>query len=36
MGYTWENELQFYLKRAKAGDLLLGSAAVHRKALLCG
>ncbi len=34
MGFTWENELQIYLKRAKAGDLLLGSAAVHRKALL--
>ena len=34
MGYTWENELQIHLKRAKAGDLLLGSAAVHRKALL--
>jgi alkylation response protein AidB-like acyl-CoA dehydrogenase len=34
MGYTWENELQFYLKRAKAGDLLLGSAAVHRRKLL--
>jgi hypothetical protein len=34
MGFTWENELQIYLKRAKAGDLLLGAAAVHRKALL--
>ncbi|WP_329281080.1 acyl-CoA dehydrogenase family protein [Streptomyces sp. NBC_01451] len=34
MGYTWENELQIHLKRAKAGDLLLGTAAVHRKALL--
>jgi Acyl-CoA dehydrogenase, C-terminal domain len=34
MGFTWENELQIYLKRAKAGDLLLGPAAVHRKALL--
>jgi len=34
MGYTWENELQIHLKRAKAGDLLLGSAAVHRRALL--
>jgi hypothetical protein len=34
MGFTWENELQIYLKRAKAGDLLLGTAAVHRKALL--
>ena len=34
MGFTWENELQVHLKRAKAGDLLLGTAAVHRKALL--
>jgi Acyl-CoA dehydrogenase, C-terminal domain len=34
MGFTWENELQLYLKRAKAGDLLLGSASVYRKALL--
>ncbi|TDC97945.1 acyl-CoA dehydrogenase family protein [Actinomadura sp. 7K507] len=34
MGYTWENELQYHLKRAKAGDLLLGSAAEHRRALL--
>lgn len=34
MGFTWENELQIHLKRAKAGDLLLGTAAAHRKALL--
>jgi hypothetical protein len=34
MGFTWENELQIHLKRAKASDLLLGPAAVHRKALL--
>jgi hypothetical protein len=34
MGYTWENELQIHLKRAKAGDLLLGTASEHRKALL--
>jgi alkylation response protein AidB-like acyl-CoA dehydrogenase len=34
MGLTWENELQIYLKRAKACDLLLGTASVHRKALL--
>ncbi len=34
MGLTWEHELQIYLKRAKAGDLLLGTASVHRKALL--
>ncbi|MFB4309736.1 acyl-CoA dehydrogenase family protein [Actinomadura sp. GTD37] len=34
MGFTWENELQVHLKRAKACDLLLGSASVHRRALL--
>ncbi len=34
MGLTWEDELQFFLKRAMAGDLLLGTASVHRKALL--
>jgi alkylation response protein AidB-like acyl-CoA dehydrogenase len=30
MGNTWENDLQFALKRAKAGELMLGSAAEHR------
>jgi alkylation response protein AidB-like acyl-CoA dehydrogenase len=30
MGFTWENDLQFALKRAKAGDVLLGGAAEHR------
>jgi alkylation response protein AidB-like acyl-CoA dehydrogenase len=34
MGYTWENELQIHLKRAQSGDLLLGTAAVHRRALV--
>lgn len=34
IGFTWENELQFYLKRAAAGDLLLGTASVHRQALI--
>jgi alkylation response protein AidB-like acyl-CoA dehydrogenase len=34
MGFTWENELHIYLKRALAADLLLGSATVHKKALL--
>lgn len=34
MGFTWENDLHIYLKRAVAANLLLGSAAVHRKALL--
>jgi alkylation response protein AidB-like acyl-CoA dehydrogenase len=33
MGFTWENDLQFALKRAKAGELLLGGAAVHRAAI---
>ncbi|SQD95416.1 MULTISPECIES: acyl-CoA dehydrogenase family protein [unclassified Parafrankia] len=30
MGFTWENDLQFALKRAVAGELLLGGAAEHR------
>ncbi|MGE2733022.1 acyl-CoA dehydrogenase family protein [Mycolicibacterium vaccae] len=30
MGFTWENDVQFALKRAKAGELMLGSAAEHR------
>ena len=30
MGFTWENDLQFALKRAKAGELMLGGAADHR------
>lgn len=30
MGYTWENDLQFALKRAKAGEMLLGGADEHR------
>ncbi|HEX9033407.1 MAG TPA: acyl-CoA dehydrogenase [Streptosporangiaceae bacterium] len=34
MGFTWENELQIHLKRAKACDLLLGPAAEHRTAVL--
>jgi alkylation response protein AidB-like acyl-CoA dehydrogenase len=34
MGFTWENELQVHLKRAKAGDLLLGDASVQRRALV--
>jgi len=34
MAFTWESELQIYLKRVVAGDLLLGTASVHRKALL--
>ena len=30
LGYTWENDLQIYVRRAKAGELLLGSTAEHR------
>jgi alkylation response protein AidB-like acyl-CoA dehydrogenase len=33
MGFTWESELHIYLKRAMAGNLLLGPASVHRKSL---
>jgi alkylation response protein AidB-like acyl-CoA dehydrogenase len=34
MGMTWENDLQFALKRAKAGELLLGGAAEHRASIV--
>ncbi len=30
MGFTWENDLQFAVKRARAGELMLGGAAEHR------
>lgn len=30
MGFTWENDIQFALKRASAGELMLGGAAEHR------
>jgi alkylation response protein AidB-like acyl-CoA dehydrogenase len=30
IGFTWENDLQMYLRRAKAGELLLGGSAHHR------
>jgi alkylation response protein AidB-like acyl-CoA dehydrogenase len=30
LGYTWENDLQLFVRRAKAGELLLGGAAEHR------
>jgi alkylation response protein AidB-like acyl-CoA dehydrogenase len=33
LGYTWENDLQIYLRRAKVGDILLGSARDHRLAV---
>ena len=34
MGFTWESELHIYLKRAMAGNLLLGPASQHRKSLV--
>ncbi len=30
IGFTWENDLHFWLKRAKATDFMFGSGAVHR------
>jgi alkylation response protein AidB-like acyl-CoA dehydrogenase len=30
MGYTWEHDMHLYVKRAKSGDALLGSASAHR------
>jgi alkylation response protein AidB-like acyl-CoA dehydrogenase len=33
IGYTWENDLHFLLKRAKVGDVLYGSAVHHRARL---
>lgn len=30
IGYTWEQDLHFWLKRAKSSELLCGSAAWHR------
>ncbi|MCU1484146.1 MAG: Acyl-CoA dehydrogenase [Actinomycetia bacterium] len=33
VGYTWEHDLHFLLKRAKAGDALFGNATSHRSAL---
>jgi alkylation response protein AidB-like acyl-CoA dehydrogenase len=33
IGFTWENDLHFALKRAKAGDLLFGTGAFHRARL---
>lgn len=31
LGYTWENDLQLYLRRAKAGESLCGTAIEHRR-----
>jgi alkylation response protein AidB-like acyl-CoA dehydrogenase len=33
LGYTWENDLQLFLKRAKTLDVLLGTAREHRQVL---
>jgi alkylation response protein AidB-like acyl-CoA dehydrogenase len=33
IGFTWEHDLHLFLKRAKAGDLLFGTAAAHRARL---
>jgi alkylation response protein AidB-like acyl-CoA dehydrogenase len=30
LGFTWENDLHLYVRKAKAGGLLLGTAAHHR------
>jgi alkylation response protein AidB-like acyl-CoA dehydrogenase len=31
IGFTWEHDLHFFLKRAKTGGLLFGSARAHRE-----
>jgi alkylation response protein AidB-like acyl-CoA dehydrogenase len=33
IGFTWEHDLHLWLKRANAGDALLGSATEHRARL---
>lgn len=33
IGYTWEHDLHLYLRRAKAGGQLLGTASTHRAAV---
>ena len=30
IGFTWEQDLHLFVKRAKSGDLLLGPSAGHR------
>ncbi len=30
IGFTWEHDLHFWLKRAKTGEYLLGTATAHR------
>jgi alkylation response protein AidB-like acyl-CoA dehydrogenase len=31
IGFTWEHDLQFWLKRARVDGQLLGSAGAHRE-----
>ena len=31
IGFTWEHDLHFYLKRAKTNAMLFGSAREHRE-----
>lgn len=33
IGFTWEHDLHFWLKRAKSGEALFGTATAHRAAL---
>jgi len=33
IGFTWENDLHLFLKRAKSGDFLFGTARTHRAAV---
>ncbi len=33
MGFTWENDLHFYYRRAKASETMLGDATFHRERL---
>jgi alkylation response protein AidB-like acyl-CoA dehydrogenase len=33
IGFTWEHDLHFLLKRAKVGDALFGGAVAHRAVL---
>jgi alkylation response protein AidB-like acyl-CoA dehydrogenase len=30
IGYTWEHDMQLYVKRVKSGELLFGTSAAHR------
>jgi alkylation response protein AidB-like acyl-CoA dehydrogenase len=31
MGFTWENDLHLYYRRAKSSETMLGDAAFHRE-----